>query len=120
MRYDGSNELHAAQARARLDKLIAEKKVFDLTEKKNQRSLSQNAYLHVILAYFACQYGETLEYVKMEYFKRLVNPGTFIRERDDRFRNWPSSKAGVYLPSSEEGRLISLMEMEIERNKNFI
>lgn len=145
MRYDGSNELHAAQARARLDKLIAEKKVFDLTEKKNQRSLSQNAYLHVILAYFACQYGETLEYVKMEYFKRLVNPGTFIRERDDRFlgriqylrsssdldkdemtlcidrfRNWSSSKAGVYLPNPDEGRLISLMEMEIERNKEFI
>lgn len=145
MRYDGSNELHAAQARAKLEKLIRDGKVFDLTEKKNKRSLPQNAYLHVILAYFACQYGETLEYVKMEYFKRLVNPGTFIRERDDRFlgriqylrsssdldrdemtlcidrfRNWSSSKAGVYLPSSDEGRLISLMEMEIERNKNFI
>lgn len=145
MRYDGSNELHAAQARARLEKLIRERKVFDLTEKKPQRSLSQNSYLHVILAYFACQYGETAEYVKREYFKKLVNPATFIREREDRFlgkvkylrsssdldrdemtlcierfRNWSSAQAGIYLPSPDEGRLISLMELEIERNKEFI
>lgn len=145
MRYDGTNALHAAQARAKLEKLIRDGKVFDLTEKKPQRTLSQNSYLHVLISYFACQYGETAKYVKREYFKKLVNPSTFIRERDDRFlgriqylrsssdldkdemilcidrfRNWSSSKAGVYLPSPDEGRLISLMEMEIERNKNFI
>lgn len=145
MRYDGSNELHAAQARARLEKLIRERKVFDLTEKKPQRSLSQNSYLHVILAYFACQYGETTEYVKREYYKKLVNPDTFIRAREDRFlgrikylrssadltteemtlsidrfRNWSAESAGIYLPSPDEGRLVLLMEMEIERNKEFI
>lgn len=145
MRYDGSNELHAAQARARLERLIRERKVFDLTEKKPQRSLSQNAYLHVLIAYFACQYGETEEYVKREYFKKLVNPDTFIRERDDRFlgrikylrsssdldrdemtlcidrfRSWSAAQAGIYLPSPDEGRLISLMELEIEQNKEFI
>ena len=127
MRYDGSNELHAAQARARLENLIAGKKVFDITEKKPQRSLSQNSYLHVLLSYFACQIGETMEYVKREYFKKLVNPATFIREREDkflgrikflrssavldkdemtlcidRFRNWSSAKAGIYLPSPDE------------------
>lgn len=145
MRYDGANELHAAQARARLEKLIRGRKVFDLTEKKPQRSLSQNSYMHVILAYFACQYGETAEYVKREYFKKLVNPATFIREREDRFlgrikylrssadlttdemtlcidrfRNWSAESAGIYLPIPDEGRLISLMEIEIERNKEFI
>ena len=145
MRYDGSNELHAAQARARLEKLIRERKVFDLTEKKPQRSLNQNAYLHVLISYFACQIGETAEYVKREYFKKLVNPVTFIREREDRFlgrikylrssadldrdemtlcidrfRDWSAVQAGIYLPSPDEGRLISLMEIEIERNKEFI
>ncbi|MBO8433177.1 MAG: hypothetical protein IAB08_07800, partial [Bacteroidetes bacterium] len=140
-----SNELHAAQARARLEKLLRDRKVFDLTEKKPQRTLSQNSYLHVILAYFACQYGETVEYVKREYFKKLVNPATFIREREDRFlgrikylrssadltteemtlsidrfRNWSGAQVGIYLPSPDEGRLISLMEMEIERNKQYL
>ena len=145
MRYDGSNELHAAQARARLEKLIRERKVFDLTEKKPQRSLNQNAYLHVLISYFACQIGETAEYVKREYFKKLVNPVTFIREREDRFlgrikylrssadldrdemtlcidrfRSWSAAQAGIYLPSPDEGRLISLMELEIERNRQYL
>lgn len=145
MRYDGSNELHAAQARARLEKLIRERKVFDLTEKKPQRSLNQNAYLHVLISYFACQTGNTAEWVKREYYKKLVNPSLFIREREDpfmgkvkylrssadltteemslsidRFRSWASESAGIYLPSPDEGRLITLMEIEIERNKEFI
>lgn len=145
MRYDGSNALHAAQARAKLEKLIRDGKVFDLTEKKPQRSLNQNAYLHVLISYFACQTGNTAEWVKREYYKKLVNPSLFIREREDpfmgkvkylrssadltteemslsidRFRSWASESAGIYLPSPDEGRLISLMEMEIERNKEFI
>lgn len=145
MRYDGANELHAEQAKARLEKLIRERKVFDLTEKKPQRSLSANAYLHVILSYFACQTGNTMEWVKREYYKKLVNPSLFIREREDqflgkvkylrssadldtgefslsvdRFRNWSSENAGIYLPSPDESRLISLMEMEIERNKSYL
>lgn len=64
MRYDGSNELHAGQARAKLEKLIKDKKIFDLTEKKPQRSIQANKYLHVCLSYFGCQIGETMEYVK--------------------------------------------------------
>ncbi|OUP37222.1 recombination protein NinB [Bacteroides sp. An19] len=145
MRYDGKNELHAAQARARLEKLISDRKTFEITEKKQQRSISQNAYLHVILSYFACQTGNTMEWVKREYYKKLVNPSLFIREKEDRFlgkvkylrssadldtgefslsidrfRNWSSEASGIYLPSPDEIRLISLMEMEIERNKEFI
>lgn len=83
--------------------------------------------------------------MKREYFKKLVNPDTFIREKDDRFlgrikymrssadldreemtlcierfRNWSSTEAGIYLPSSDESRLISLMEMEIEQNKQYL
>ena len=61
MRYDGTNMLHAAQARAKLEKLIRDGKVFDLTEKKPQRTLNQNSYLHVLISYFACQTGNTAE-----------------------------------------------------------
>lgn len=145
MRYDGSNELHARQARAKLEKLIKDKKIFDLTEKKPQRSIQANKYLHVCLSYFGCQIGETMEYVKRNYYKILCNPDTFIREREDkylgrvkylrssseldssefsltvdRFRNWCSSNADVYIPSPDEERLIQLMELEVERNKEFI
>lgn len=144
MKYDGSNPFHAQQARAKLEKLIKEKKIFELTEKKLQRSLSQNRYLHICLAYFGCQIGETMEYVKRNYYKILCNKDTFIREREDkflgkikylrssvdldsaemsltieRFRNF-SSAQGIYIPSPEEERLIQMMEIEIERNKPYI
>lgn len=145
MKYDGKNPLHAQQARTRLEKLIREGKMFELTEKKPQRSIRQNAYLHVLIAYFACQTGNTAEWVKREYYKKLVNPSLFISYRDDRFlgrvkylrssadlttdemtlsidrfRNWSASVAGIYLPSPEDDRLIQLMEMEVERNKQYL
>lgn len=85
MKYDGSNPLHVQQARAKLEKLIKEQKVFELTEKKPQRSLSQNKYLHICLPYFGCQIGETMEYVKRNYYKILCNKDTFVREREDKF-----------------------------------
>lgn len=142
MKYDSKNPLHAAQARARLDKLIREGKVFELTEKKPIRSNDQNRYLHVVLSYFASETGNTLDWVKREYYKKLVNPDIFIREKEDRFmgkvkylrssaeldtaemnlsidrfRNWASVDAGIYIPSPEERDLVNLMEVEVERNK---
>lgn len=145
MWYDGKNELQAVQARMRLEKLIKDGKVFELTEKKPKRSLSQNAYLHVLLGYFAAQTGNTLEWVKKEYYKKLVNPTTFIRSKEDRFmgvvkylrsssdldtaemtatidrfRNWSAGEAGIYLPAPDEERLLQLAQIEIERNKEFI
>lgn len=144
MQYDGSNPLHVQQAKAKLEKLIKGQKVFELTEKKPKRSLNQNKYLHVILAYFGCRIGETMEYVKRNYYKILCNKDTFVRERDDkylgkikylrssadldsaefsltieRFRNFASAQ-GVYIPSPEEERLIQLMEIEVEHNNLYI
>lgn len=145
MWYDGGNELQAIQARMRLEKLIKDGKVFELTEKKPKRSLPQNAYLHVLLSYFAAETGNTLEWVKKEYYKKLVNPEVFIRTKEDRFRglvkylrssadldsaemtttierfrNWSASEAGIYLPAPDEERLLQLAQIEIERNKEFI
>ncbi|WP_314712587.1 hypothetical protein [Prevotella pallens] len=116
-----------------------------MTEKKPRRSLPQNKYLHVILAYFGTQTGNTLEWVKQQYYKKLVNPDLFIREKEDkylgkikvlrssadldtaemslsieRFRNWAAQEAGIYIPSADEAILIQQMEIEIERSKEFL
>ncbi len=145
MKYDGANPLHAQQARAKLEKLIAGRKVFELIEKKPVRTLKQNAYLHTCLGYFASQTGNTLEYVKQKYFKILCNKDLFVREVDDkylgrikilrssaeldtsemttaieRWRNWAASEAGIYIPSPEESRLVQLMEIEIEQSRIYI
>lgn len=145
MVYDTSNPLDKANFLLRAKKLAESGKVIELTEKKPRRSLPQNKYLHVLLAYFGTQTGNTLDWVKQQYYKKLVNPDLFIREKEDkylgkikvlrssadldtsefslsveRFRNWASQEAGVYLPSADEYIIIQQMEIEIERNKEYL
>lgn len=145
MLYDGRNPFHAASARSRLEKLVAGGKMFDLTERRAGRGMPQNRYLHACLSYFALRSGETAEYVKREYYKRLCNRECFVREREDRwagrteylrssadldsgemsatierFRNWASSAAGIYIPAPEEWRAVLEMEAEVQRGKAWL
>ena len=145
MIYNTSNPLDKANFLLRAKKLAESGKIVELTEKKPRRSLPQNKYLHVILAYFGTQTGNTLEWVKQQYYKKLVNPDLFIREKEDkylgrikvlrssadldtsefslsieRFRNWAAQEAGIYIPSADEAILIQQMEIEIERSKEFL
>lgn len=146
MKYDVSNPLHREQARERLEALLGkEHGIIELSEVKPQRSIKQNKYLHLLLGFFASEYGETIDYVKEQYFKIAANRSIFVRERDDklagrvsylrstrdldkgemqmaieRFRNWSSISAGIYLPSADEHRLLELAEIEISRNKKFL
>lgn len=145
MIYNTSNPLDKANFLLRAKKLAESGKVIELTEKKPRRSLPQNKYLHVLLAYFGTQTGNTLEWVKQQYYKKLVNPDLFIREKEDkylgrikvlrssadldtaemslsieRFRNWAAQEAGIYIPSADEAILIQQMEIEIERSKDFL
>lgn len=109
------------------------------------RSNQQNRYMHLIFAWFAIEYGETTEYVKQVIFKRDVNQEIFKREyvnrktgevREDwrstadldskeltiaieRFRNW-SSKGGIYLPAPNEQEYLKHIQIEIDRNKEYI
>lgn len=145
MIYDTSNPLDKANFLLRAKKLAESGRIIEMSEKKPRRSLPQNKYLHVILAYFGTQTGNTLEWVKQQYYKKLVNPDLFIREKEDkylgkikvlrssadldtsefslsieRFRNWAAQEASIYIPSSDEAILIQKMEIEIERNKEFL
>lgn len=146
MLYDLSNQLHSEQFKLRVNKLYQSKAVVELTEKKTKRSLPQNKYLHLILGYFGVETGNTLEWVKREYFKKLCNKDIFVKERIDnitnqktkylrssadltteemttaieRFRNWASQEAGIYIPSPDEQDLLIIAEIETERNKNHL
>lgn len=147
MKYDLTQQSEIERARERFNSLVNKGKgILEITLVSEKRTLKQNAYLHVILSLFACQYGESEEYVKQQYFKRIVNPRIFIshkwdklqqravaylrstselskdelQEAIERFRNWSSMNAGIYLPSSEEHRLLQLAQIEIERNKTYL
>lgn len=145
MVYNLQNQLDIQNAKTRLELLIKRACVIELTEKKPKRSLNQNAYLHLILSYFASQYNDTLEWVKREYYKKLCNPDLFIREKDDRFRgrvkylrssadlrtdemnlsierfrNWSSNEAGIYIPEPTNEAEIAALWVEVERYKTYL
>lgn len=146
MLYDCKNDLDRANFLARAQLLADRKDVVELRTKR-QRTLNQNSYLHCLIEYFAAIYGEESEYVKVEYFKLLVNPETFVvgswidkftgekrikcRSTSDltteemslcieRFRNWSSKEAEIYLPTAEEGSLLRQCEIEISKAKRFV
>ena len=144
MKYDGKNPLHAQQARTRLEKLIREGKMFELTEKKPQRTISQNSYLWLTINYWATQTGYSKEYAESIY--KDVNSDIYYTEIEvagriikyvrhtyelstdemsksiDKWRNWAAMNDAypVYIPSPEDSALVALMELEVERARNFI
>lgn len=142
--YDLSNPLQCESFKVKAEHLAKKGVIVELTEKRPQRTLNQNRYLHVIINYFASEIGEQADYVKDKYFKILCNKDLFVREIEDRFlgrmkilrstsdldtaemttaverfRNW-SATVGIYIPSPDEHRMVQLMEIEIERNKQFL
>lgn len=142
--YDTSNPLQCESFKTRAEYLVKKGVVVELTEKKARRTNKQNAYLHTILAYFGCEVGETMDYVKLNYFKLYCNKDLFVRDVEDerigktriirsssdldtgemttaidRFRNWAASE-GVYLPSPDEDRMLQLLEIEISKNRLYI
>lgn len=143
MLYDLSNPHHADQLRRRVEDAIGKGEgVVEYVERKPQRTMQQNKYLHLIIQLFASEYGETAEFVKEQYFKLAANRDIFLRHRNDklagivtilrssrdlttdemtkaieRFRDWSSANAGIYLPSADEHRLIEMAEVEVSRNK---
>lgn len=145
MIYDLTNQLDQKRFKARCNALYKKGGVVDLTEKKPRRTIPQNAYLHLILGWFAIETGNNMGFVKQEYFKRFINPDIFLVEiadeyigktqilrssRDldtaemttaiDRFRNWASQEAGVYLPSPEEQDFLRNIEYEIYKQKEYL
>lgn len=142
MIFNASLDLDQKRATERFNFLLANNKTFELTEKKPKRSLSQNNYLHLILSWYALEYGETLEYIKVEVFKKQLNKDIFEFEfvnrktgeyrmdlrssanldtkemttAIERFRNYASKEAGIYLPSPED--LSQLQEIENQTKNN--
>lgn len=147
MLYNGEKEIDCHRAMERIKHLIKNKKVFELKEKKPKRTLSQNSYLHLILSWFALETGYTLEEVKQEIFKKIVNPQMFYEgEVDkgfvkiqrwrssknldtsemtlaiDRFRNYSSTEAGIYLPQPDDLTLLNEIRVELSKyeSKEFL
>lgn len=145
MKYNLSDPLDQKRFKTRCNALYKKGVVVELTAKKERRTIPQNAYLHLILGWFAVETGNTLDFVKQEYFKRYINSDLFVIEINDvymgkvttlrssrdldtaemttaieRFRNWSSSEAGIYLPSPDEQAFLQAIEAEMSRQNKYL
>lgn len=125
MIYFLQDDLSRRKCVARFNYLLEHAVLVELTDATN-RSTRQNNYLHALLGAVALEVGESLEYVKQEIYKRMVNPDIFVREHDnpmlgrvsairssahlskeemsesiDRFRKWAADQ-GIYTPSPDD------------------
>lgn len=145
MLYNLMNEYDIPKFKKYVNQLFEERATVEVTRKNPNRTIAQNSYLHLLLGYFASEYGCSLSEAKVDFYKRTCNEDLFRRKRTnrrgeeveylrssrelttpemtlsiDRFRNWSASVAGIYLPAANERQMLVHAQQEIERNREFI
>ena len=147
MIYNLNTHIDRDRFKKRCNELYADGRRVELTIKEN-RTINQNKYLHLIIGWVAVSVGVSLEFAKVEYFKRAANYGLFfgevvdpltgevkIQERStstlttaemteaiERFRNWSAmteaGHPGIYLPEPKPNERDYLNEIEHEIERN--
>lgn len=145
MIYDLSNEYDRQKFKEKASDLLKSQSVVELKRKTTNRSLAQNSYLHVLLGYFASEFGMTMEEVKIDIFKRKCNADLFVHKRKnrrgqevsylmssasldklqmttaiERFRNYSSAVCGLYLPEPNEEKALVFAQQQIEKYKDYV
>lgn len=143
MQYDLSKTLDRERFKTRCNALYKKGCVVEMTE-RTFRTGQQNSYLHLLIGVVAMETGVTLDYAKMEYFKRLVNRDIFVRKVTDRLageievvrssaeltkeemttaidrlKRW-GAENGIYLPNPEDRELLREIEIEMGRNRAYL
>lgn len=137
MNYNLADKQELKAARNRLSYLARKGNIANLKKVNPKRSLSQNNYLHLLLAAFGAHFGYTLEESKMVY--KQVNSlmyyyekkgRTFIKSSADldthdmaitidKFME-KSREAGYELPLATDQEWLRQIENEIERNRRYL
>lgn len=142
MIYNASKQIDIQNAVTRFKWLINNKKLFELTEKRQKRTVSQNSYLHLVLSWFGLQTGYTLQEVKQDIFKKIINQDLFYEGEDDgpfklqkwrstadlttkemtlaidKFRDYSSKELGIYLPQPDDMALLQDIEIELSKQSS--
>lgn len=146
MIYNPTNPIDIQRALTKVQYFIDKNQVFELKRKQVAKTYAQIKYVHLILGWFAIEYGEQLEYIKLEYLKKLVNPDIFQYEfvnlktgeirieykslanitKDEmtlainRFRDYSSKEAGIYLPEPNDLVFMKQIEISVYNNKAYL
>jgi hypothetical protein len=146
MIFDTSNPDMRKKAINRIKHLLDKNAKIEVLEKNKNRTYSQNNYLHLILGWYALEYGDTVEEIKQEHFKKIVNPDIFktefvnmktgeVRDRwkstaelnteemsaaTERFRNYSIKTLNLYLPEPKDLVHLEEIENQLEQYHNKI
>lgn len=144
--YDLNTDIDRSRFDRRVEVLREKRVLVELVEKKPKRTIPQNSYLHLLLGEFAMRTGNTMEWVKAEYFKRYCNKELFVRmkydeltkcevavlrsSRDldtgemttaiDRFKHWAAAECGIDLPDAEDREWLGYIEREIQHYREWL
>lgn len=143
MQYNLSNGYQRQAFETRVKSLLGKSCVVELSE-KTFRTRNQNSYLHLLIGVVAMETGNTLEYCKEWYFKRLCNKDLFISVKTDRFagqvevvrssadlttaemsmaidrfKKW-GGENGIYMPDPGDESLLRDIEVEMGRNRAYL
>ena len=144
MKYDLNKALDVDKFKRYSSQLVSSGAFVEL-RKINQRSNQQNRYLHLILSWFASNFGYTLEYTKQQFFKIDCNESLFVIERTnhkdqskhkdirsttelttgemttaiERFRHF-SADNDLYIPEPNEIDYLKQIEIELELCKQYL
>ncbi len=146
MKFNLKNPIDQQKFKARSNQLFKDGAFVELKKINQDRSLSQNAYLHLILGFFSIEYGDTIDYIKEEIFKKTVNKAIFetefvnrktgeirkgirsssaldsreMTEAIERFRDYASREAGIYLPTPDEKEFLKQCEIDMNRVRQYL
>lgn len=146
MIYDLNTDIDRMRFERRVVALREKRVLVELSEKKQRRTHPQNAYLHLLIGEFAMQTGNTLDWVKQEYFKRHCNAEMFVRRRTDdlthkevevlrssrdldtgemttaidRFKQWAAMECGIDLPDAEDKEWLGYIEREMQHQREWL
>ncbi len=146
MIYELTKRFDRDRAVQKFKKAMDNESRIEIKLKHPKKSIQHNAYAHLLFSWFGLEYGETMEYVKQEIFKKIVNPDLFkteyvnlktgeVREdwksfadldsgqttiAIDKFRTWSSKEAGIYLPEPTDLAAINEIEKQVINNSKYL
>jgi len=137
MKLDLSKEFDVNKAKVYFNKLLSNNKKIELKEIQLNRTVTQNAYLHVCIALFAIEFGYTIDEAKtllkrecnfMFYEKNnvlfLKLTRNMLTGELTKFIEWIrnySSNEGCYIPTADEYKDNRFeIDKHINSNKQFI
>jgi hypothetical protein len=142
VRFKLRDPLELERAADYLAKLAGRESTVDIKRVTYKRSLSQNAYYHLMLSYFGTQVGHTLQEVKwlirelqsdlykvehptiagVKTYKSRSSADFNSAEMTtsiDRFREW-ASEQGIDIPAPSEQHMLAYMDDTVSSNEAFL